>query len=124
MSQLQLHPWFVIALLLAPACTVTSSEEPPVADSAFAEVLVDLHLLEARAELDHDLPPSLRDSVLARHGLTAARFEAAIDFYVDHPQAYTDLYSDVLNRLNAESAMPYGMSPSSANESAGSETDN
>ncbi|GIV60270.1 DUF4296 domain-containing protein [Rhodocaloribacter litoris] len=92
----------VLAMSLCTACSSLSPDAPPVADSTLVEVFIDLHLAAARADLYRDLPPGTRDSVLARHGLTPEEFEAAIRYYVEHPDAYVELYTRVLNRLNEE----------------------
>ncbi|WP_456424510.1 DUF4296 domain-containing protein [Rhodocaloribacter sp.] len=92
-------------LLLAtvlPACSSFSSPEPPVADSTLVEVLIDLQLASARSDLYRDVPPGTRDSVLADHGLTEADFEAAMRYYSEHPEAYVEIYTTVLNRINEE----------------------
>lgn len=89
-------------VLAAPACSSLSPETPPVQDSLLVEVLIDLHLATARANLYPDLPPVPRDSVLAHHGLTPADYEAVLHYYTEHPDAYVELYTKVLNRLNEE----------------------
>ncbi len=93
------------AVLLAttlPACSSFSTPEPPVADSTLVEVLIDLQLASARSDLYHDLSPGMRDSVLTRHGLTEADFEAAMRYYSERPEAFVEIYTTVLNRINEE----------------------
>ncbi len=93
------------AVLLATtlaACSSFSTPEPPVADSTLVEVLIDLQLASARSDLYHDLAPGARDSVLADHGLTEADFEAAMRYYSERPEAFVELYTSVLNRINEE----------------------
>ena len=97
---------YVLALhlmgLKLPACSSLTGEPPPVPDSTMVEVLIELHLAEARAELYGQLPEGLRDSALAKHGLTQREYERAVDYYTDHPVSYADLYDTVLDRLSAE----------------------
>ena len=92
-----------LALLLAlPACTDLPTEAPPVADSTMVEVLLEMHLAQARAERYGDVSGELLQDVLARHGLGRAEFDEALRYYADHPQQYVDVYDAVLDRLNAE----------------------
>ena len=97
---------YVLALHLMgpalPACSSLTAEPPPVPDSTMVEVLVELHLAEARTELYGRLPEGLRDSALAKHGLTQREYKRAVDYYTDHPTSYADLYDTVLDRLSAE----------------------
>ncbi len=89
------------AMLVLAGCSAFLSDAPPVPDSTLVEVLTDLHLAKARSELDEP-PPALEDSVLHHHGLTRADYDAALDYYAEHPDAYLALYDQVLNHLNAE----------------------
>jgi hypothetical protein len=99
----------VAAGLLAGAaglggCSALTSEAPPVADSTFVETMVELHLLRARHEFYRDGRQdleALRDSVLLRHGLTEARFEAALRYYSKRPEAYEALSTAVVDTLSA-----------------------
>jgi hypothetical protein len=88
----------VVAL---PACSVLSSDTPPVPDSTLVPVLVDLHLAQERANLDVDTPPALRDSVLAHYGIAPAQYRAVIAYYSERPEAYAALYRSVIDTLQA-----------------------
>lgn len=70
-----------------------------MADSTLAVVLVDLHLAKARAE--HAGTRIARDSVLRRHGVRPPAFEAALDHYARHPNAYATIYERVIDSLRA-----------------------
>lgn len=106
--QRRLQTCGLIVLLLAGAagCSVVTAPDPPVADSTLVAVLADLHLADVRASLVHDVAPGTRDSVLARHGLSPAEFEAAVAYYVDRPDEYLELYNRVLDHLTEESLEP------------------
>ena len=103
-------PWNVSTLLLAasltvlPACSTLTGEEPPATDSTLVEVLVELNLAKARAEASGlpEPPPALRDSIFAHYGLSASDFQTAMDAYARHPNAYAELYTAVLDRIEAE----------------------
>ncbi len=90
-------------LLVFSGCSPLLTEPPPVSDSTMVEVLTELHLAEA---LQHaaspPLPPSIRDSILERHQLTPASFEAALEYYALDAEEYAALFERVLERLNAE----------------------
>jgi hypothetical protein len=90
------------ALLTLPACSAIISEEPPITDSTMVEVLIELHLTDARADLHYDLAPALRDSIFFKYGLDEQRFLEILDYYADHPEAYAAVYTTVLDRINDE----------------------
>lgn len=91
-----------LAIGLLPACSALNDDPPPLADSLMVDLMMDLHLAKARGELFQDVPPGTRDSVLARHNLDRARYEAIMDYYVDHPEAYLNLYNQLLDEINQE----------------------
>lgn len=95
-------PFLMMVLLSLSACISTAEEPPAVPDSTLVDVLVGLHLAEARAELRSEVPEGLRDSILARHQLDVERFETLMDYYVAHPDSYAVLYRKVLNHLSNE----------------------
>lgn len=86
-------------LLVGTACSTITAEEPPVADSTLVRVLVEVHLAAARAEVSRDLTLEQRDSLLRAHGLDRARFEAAMRYYSQRPEAYLHLYDQVIQQL-------------------------
>lgn len=93
-----------ILLLLSvglAGCSSVSSGDPPVADSTFSAVLVDLHLIAARAQHRETLRPGLRDSVFTHHGVRRNEFEATLEYYTNRPDSFEALYNGVLDTLNA-----------------------
>ncbi len=99
------HPFYYIlfvGLLTLSACSAITSEEPPIADSTMVEVLIELHLADARLELQYNLVPVVRDSILFKYGLDEQRFRAILDYYADHPEEYAALYTTVLDRISDE----------------------
>lgn len=92
----------LVLLAIATGCADLTAEEQPVADSTMVDVLVELHLRDARLTEYRDLPPALQDSLHRRHGITRADYEAALAFYADHPEAYTALYDSLTNHLREE----------------------
>ena len=95
------------AVLVAGGCSSLTSDEAPVDDSTFVEVMIELHLASARAQLHYERPTALRDSILARHGLDEARYEAAVSYYLERPDAYSEINEAVLDRMAAESRRLY-----------------
>ena len=89
-------------LLLLPACSVLTSDEPPVADSTLVDVLIELHLAEARVQLGYGPPLSVRDSIFARYGFDETTFQEALTYYLDHPDAYAELHDAMLAQINDE----------------------
>lgn len=102
----------LLTLLLGalPACSSFAPEEPPVPDSTLVDVLVEMHLAEARRQLHGPIPPAMRDSILAHYGLDSTRLQATMDHYSKHPATYKQLYGMVLDSLKARdpaSRTPY-----------------
>jgi len=92
----------VLGLLTLSACSAFTSDEPPISDSTLVEVLIELHLVSARLELQYDHQPAARDSILFIYGLDAQRFEDIMAYYADHPEAYSAIYTTMLDRISAE----------------------
>ena len=102
----------VLSLAGLSACSVIAEPDPPVADSTLINVLIEFHLADARADLGYDLPPALRDSILAAYDLDSTAFEDAMAYYADRPDAYLALYNELLNHLSAERAAETDFRPS------------
>jgi hypothetical protein len=66
------------------------------------EVLIELHLARARHDIQQDLPPTLHAEILEEYGLTEQEFRETMAFYADHPEAYIELYTMMMNGLAAE----------------------
>ena len=92
----------LVGVLTLSACSAITSEEPPIADSTMVEVLIELHLADARLELQYNLAPAVRDSILFKDGLDEQHFRAILDYYADNPEAYSALYTTVLDRISDE----------------------
>ena len=107
------HSWHRSAALLLAAIAITMgglmgcsvfSERPPVPDDTLVEVLTEMHLVAARYTVQDSLPPGLRDSVLAHHGLSHDEFDAALAYYSRHPEAYKTVQESVVDSLSALNA--------------------
>ncbi len=91
----------MLCLFLLPGCSRFSDDTPPVPDSTFTRVLMEMHLMEARSTLEPPLPPGLRDSILARYDLQPEEYEATLEHYSRNPQAFETLYQKVIDSLRS-----------------------
>jgi len=102
----------LLVLLFLSACSGTvSADRPPLPDSVFTAILVDLHLVDADLALGDatDRVPDIsdrgpvggaRDSVLASNGATAAEFEETVTWWAERPEEFLTLYENVLEKIN------------------------
>lgn len=86
---------------LLSAGSLFSAGDPPIPDSTFSSVLVELHLLEGQYRRGVISHTRTRDSVFARYGVERATFETTLDYYAAHPKAFADLYTSVVDTLRA-----------------------
>lgn len=92
-----------VLLGTSAACTLVEEDAPPLDEDTLVVVIADLHLLEARADLEGEaLPPGARDSLFAYHGISAQAYGAAVDYYAERPRAYHALYRRVVDRLRED----------------------
>lgn len=89
------------ALLGSSGCSLVTNEAPPLADSTFTRVLVDLHMTTVRADQYTRLPSAATDSVLAFHDVRREAFDATLRYYSEHPKAFGSLYDTVIDTLNS-----------------------
>lgn len=94
---------FVLLILWAlSACSPLDLDPPPVADSTLVDVLVELHLAEARAASASSFPRALPDSILARYGVTRETVEDALAQRIEDPEGYAALMRQVEDGLMEE----------------------
>lgn len=91
----------VLGLGLLAGCSSFSSDEKPLPDSTFADVLTELHLASVRQTTDAPYQPGLRDSIFARHDVRPSAFDATLRYYSRHPKAFESLYQSVIDTLRA-----------------------
>jgi len=99
-----LPPLFLCVLLglfALSACSNPFRTGPPVADSTFTRVLIDLHLTNARGKHQTQMSPSIRDSVFAYHDIQREDFDATLRYYSRHPGAFESLYDAVIDTISA-----------------------
>lgn len=93
-----------IVLIAAVGCIGEGRSRAPIPDSTMVEVLVELHLLEARMEVappDSALTGPGRDEIFRSHGVDSTRFARTVDYYAERLEAYGRLYDRVTDRLQA-----------------------
>jgi len=90
-----------LGLALLGGCSGVSSNERPLPDSTFTQVLTEIHLQTARHARETPVPPGLRDSIFARYDVRPAAFEATVRYYSRRPQAFDQLYQSVVDTLKA-----------------------
>ncbi|MEM8488860.1 MAG: DUF4296 domain-containing protein [Bacteroidota bacterium] len=96
------------ALLLGNACSNqdVTSFEPAVSDSVMIQLLIDMHLAEAHAEILNLPSDGLQDSILMHYQLSRADFEANMAYYEANPDAFHKVYSEVLDKISEERFQP------------------
>ncbi len=92
-----------LVLPLAAAAIVAgcSQRSAPERD-LMVDVLVELHLSQARRGLEVAALPHAQDSILARYGLDSAAYARIEDYYVAHPEDLVEVYEEVVDRLSEE----------------------
>jgi len=93
------------ALCMLMVCGSCSGNEAPsdiVVDSLHAEILIDLHLADARAEVTGEPCDSLRSVALAIHQLDSLALKTILDRYAQHPEEAVALYEQAGEQLATE----------------------
>jgi len=93
----------LVCSLALPACSSFSSGRPPIPDSTLTDVLVEMHLVNSRLQLDVDTLTvrPFPDSVLAKYGVDRPQLEETLRYYSRRPGAFSSLYEGVIDTLNA-----------------------
>ena len=97
---------FVCLMMASCSNQDVSSVLPPVADSVMVDVLIELHLAEARVEEFHEDQPTVKDSILTHYALSRETFESIMAFYKAHPDVYHKIYSEALDKMSDERFLP------------------
>lgn len=90
------------AFLAVAGCTGGGSK--PIADSTMVDILVELHLLNARMQVTERPFVGARDSIFQGYGIDSTTYANALSYYVDHPAEYASIYGRVVDELTAERA--------------------
>jgi hypothetical protein len=88
-----------VALLLSTGCV--QNGDRPLSDSLLVDLLVDLHIVDAGAQMtDTTGLAQRRDSVFDAHSTSERAFVRSMEDYRDDMDAYLRLYDAVLGRLS------------------------
>jgi len=83
------------------SCCPFSGEEPPLPDRTFTQVLVEMHVHQARSKVD-SLPSRLHaDSLLHTYGVSRSDFRETLRYYSSRPEAFSSIYETVIDTLSA-----------------------
>jgi len=82
-------------------CSSGSTRPAPLPDSTLSRVLVEMHLLSARAGRGEGLPPGAADSLLQHYGLERRDVEDALRYYSRRPARLDAVYDAVVDTLGA-----------------------
>jgi len=96
--------WTVVLLiggLSLGGCSSFSADRPPLPDSTFTHLLIEMHLVKGRAQLPGASPLGFPEQVLRRHQVTRTEFDATMQYYSRRPGAFESLYNDVIDTLSA-----------------------
>ncbi len=96
--------FMLIATCSITGCESASETERAEADSSLVNLLVDLHLADARGTVDEDpaLGDSLRDLVYEMHGLDSTQLQQHLDALALRPGAVAVLTEAVETQLSTE----------------------
>lgn len=91
----------LLGLALLSGCSGFFSDEKPLPDSTFVHMLTEIHLAKARTAAENPVPEGFRDSLFARNEVDPAAFDATLEYYSEHPDAFQRLYSGVIDTLQS-----------------------
>lgn len=99
-----------VALLVASVTACDRRPDYVISQDDMVDLLVDLHKAEGVVELNRtryatdSMRMVMKQSVLARHGVTRERFDTSMVWYGHNIEKYIELYDDVIARLESEAA--------------------
>jgi hypothetical protein len=84
----------------------SKSRNGVLSETKMSELLVDTHLTDAILYIDESRADEKRDkalyyypSVLEKHGISRARMDSSVAWYMRHPEAYARIYAKVIKKL-------------------------
>ena len=95
----------LFGLALAAASLILGACDKPrnaIAQDTFVEIMVELHLLDARPELDGSRDELLED-IVKRYDVELTTIDSALVYYSRHPDEYSEVYARIIDRLTEES---------------------
>ncbi len=95
-----------ILLFCSTACTPEPEEfGTTLTDSLMIEIMVDIHLINARSELGYGVNELPLDSLIRRHDLSRKEYDAQVAFYTEHPDTYLAILNQVVERIGQEARL-------------------
>jgi hypothetical protein len=100
--------FFFSILSLFVSCTGKTNSVPSgiIPKDKMVEVLVDIHLAEAAADNRGLTKPEINlmmaskyDTIFLKHKTTFKQFKSSYEYYMNHPDMFSDIYSEVVNKL-------------------------
>ena len=98
----------ILSVLLL-ACTAPKTERPSgiLSESEFANMLKEVHLVEAAFDLNkskglENAKNSLANNyrtIYKKHDISSSTFGKSLDYYAKHPEKLEKIYTDVLEQL-------------------------
>lgn len=85
---------------------MSDASSVPVPDSTMVELLIELHLAEARKDILGSDETAIRDSILLQYDVSPEAFETAVQYYTENPDAYLNIYTRALDKLSDERYLP------------------
>lgn len=97
----------ILILFFMMACSSKQNELPPISKEKMQAVLMDMHLSQAAAQFRMVSQDSLLRShksgyyqqMLATHQISELEYEAAYDFYLNHPEILHEIYDGIIEEL-------------------------
>ena len=107
---------FAFVLLLG-ACSVPDKEkENPLARKKMVEILVEMHMIEARADrlmvVRDSLLPEMKiayDDVLKTKNVSETDYKKTLDYYLQNPLKMDTMYQEVVDELSRREAQKTGV---------------
>ena len=101
-----LFSFSILTLLISCNGKTNSVPHRIISKDKMVDVLVDIHLAEAAAD-NHGftkaeinlMMASKYDSIFQKHEITFDQFKTSYDYYLNHPDEFSDIYSEVVNKL-------------------------
>lgn len=102
----------MLALLVWASCGADEQDKkPPIGEEVMVRMLVDVQILEARADLTKlpadTIAPLVNEQyqdLYKKHGISEADFKTTMQFYEDHPKVLDGVYEKVIDMLTSKEA--------------------
>ena len=111
MSKILIYTLLVMLALSSCSGRRSKSSVAILSEQKMVELLVDTHLADAMLYVDNSRADEKRDkalfyypSVLEKYGITKARMDSSVAWYMRNPAAYARIYEQVIQDLEKRKA--------------------